>query len=157
MKKISTKIGTIITWYDYIKAKKNINTGITEYSQSNTKLDKYSQRYVGLYLSDNNDIYVAVAVNKKDDSSNWWRYILENRITTMVKNRGNVNPEDKGCTMVPMSYKDLLFMDVMAYSSLYGMIDPSILDMALKEATSSNEDKINAYSARVRQSSKETA
>ncbi len=123
-------------------------TGMTEYAQSNTKLDKYSQRYVGLFLTHNNDIYVAVAVNKKDDNSNWWRYILENRIDIMLKNGGTVGPEDKGCTMVPMPYKDLLFKDPMAYSAIYGMVDPTILDMALKEAISSNEERINAHTER---------
>lgn len=143
MKKFNTRIGTIVTWYDYIKSSKNLRTGLTSYNQSNTKLDGYSQRYIGVYLSHDNKIYISVAVNKKEDNSNWWKYIIENRIITMFNNGGNVGPDDKGCTMVPMAYKELVYKDYNAFSNLYGIIDPTSLDLALKSCARSNEERIN--------------
>jgi len=154
MKKISTKIGTIVTWYDYIKSKKNKNTGMISYDQSNTKTDGYSQRYIGIFVAHNNDIYVAVAVNKKEDNSNWWRYIIENRISSMMQNHGNMGPDDKGCTMVPMAYKELLYKDVSAYSNLYGIVDPTMLDMAVSQCLASNQERIDGARSSYRESSK---
>jgi len=157
MKKISTKIGTIVTWYDYIRSKKNKNTGTISYDQHNSKTDGYSQRYIGIFVAHNNDIYVAVAVNKKEDNSNWWRYIIENRITSMLHSHGNMNPEDKGCTMVPMAYKDLLYKDANAFNNLYGLIDPTMLDMAISQCASSNQERVDAARTAFRESNKTAA
>lgn len=145
MKKINTRIGAIFTWYDYIKPRKNKVTNITTYNQSNTKLDKHSQRYVGLFMDHNDNIYVAVAVNKKNDSGNWWRFIIENRISKVIKNGGNIDERDKGITMVPFRYKDYLFKDAHTYQNLYGLIDPTYLDMAVREAVANNSRLVDAY------------
>tara|TARA_R110002074_G_scaffold402324_1_gene607139 strand:- start:193207 stop:193665 length:459 start_codon:yes stop_codon:yes gene_type:complete len=145
MRKVNTKIGTIYSWYDFIKPKKNKVTNTMTYSQSNTKLDNYSQRYVGLFLSHNEEIYVAVAVNKKGDAGNWWKFIIENRIGKALRNGGTINENDRGITMVPMPYKDLLFKDPHAYTNLYGIIDPTYLDMAIKEATRANNQLVDSY------------
>jgi hypothetical protein len=154
MKTLNTKIGTIVTWYDFIRSKKNKNTGNITYDQHNTKTDGYSQRYIGVFVAHNNDIFVAVAVNKKEDNSNWWRYIIENRISAMTSSRGHMNPEDKGCTMVPMAYKDLLYKDSNAYNNLYGLIDPTMLDMAIAKCTSSNQERIDVASRSFRENTK---
>lgn len=148
MKKINTKIGPIYTWYDYIKPRKDKSTNLVFYSQSNTKVDNYSQRYIGVHVTHNNDIYVAVAVNKKGDQGNWWRYILETRISSLLR-RGDITPKDKGVTMVPLSYKDLLYKDPYAYLNIYGAIEPTYLNMAINEATKQNIATIDKYASRI--------
>lgn len=135
MRTVKSKVGQIAIWSDFVKPKKNMSTGNINYLQSNTKLEGYSQRYVGLYVAHNNDIYVAVALNrneeKKPDHPNWFRFIIENRISNMLDNKGNVDPEARGSTMVPMHYKDLVVKDYYAYCTLYGPLDPEYLDMAI--------------------------
>jgi hypothetical protein len=145
MKKINTKVGSIYCWYDFIKPKKNKATNTMTYSQSNTKLENYSQRYIGLFLSHNEEIYVAVAVNKKGDQGNWWKFIIENRIAKAIRSGGTIYEEDRGITMVPLPYKDLLFKDPHAYINLYGLIDPTFLDIAVNEAMRSNSQLIDNY------------
>jgi len=147
MKKINTKVGPIYTWYDYIKPKKDKATNTTYYNQSNTKLDNYSQRYIGIHLSHTNMLYIAVAVNKKGDQGNWWKYILETRITSLIK-KGDVLPKDKGVTLVPLSYKDLLYKDPYAYLNIYGAIEPTYLNMAINEATKQNIAIVDKYATR---------
>lgn len=144
MKKLNTKIGTIFSWYDYTKPKKNKAEGTVTYSQSNTVLDKYNQRYIGLFMDHSDNIYIAVAVNKKNDSGNWWRFILENRIEKAIRT-GNIDESDKGVTFVPFRYKDLLYTDPYTYNNLYGCIDPTYLSLAVKEAMAANTQKIDSY------------
>lgn len=135
MKTCKSKVGQIAIWSDFVKPKKNMATGAINYLQSNTKLEGYSQRYIGLYVAHNNDIYIGVALNKneekKPDHPNWFRFIIENRIFNMLTNKGNVDPESRGSTMVPMNYKDLLTKDYYAYSVLYGPLDPEYVEMAI--------------------------
>ena len=150
MKKVNIKVGAVCCWYGFIKPKKNKVTNTITYSQSNTKLDNYSQRFVGLYLSHNENIYVAVAVNKKGDQGNWWKFIIENRIAKAIRNGGNIYEDDRGITMVPMSYKDLLFKDPYTHSNLYGIIDPTYLDMAIKDATKVNSLVVDNNAGRYR-------
>lgn len=142
MNNLKTKIGPIAVISDYIKVRKNKNTQEISYLQSNTPLEGYTQRFVGIYLSTNKEIYVGVAVNSKKDTtnSNWWEYIIKNRIMTAVS-KGSFTPEDKGITMVPFAYKDLLYKDPCAYDNLFGMIDPTILDMAIVNLSKKAEDK----------------
>lgn len=142
MNNLKSKIGPIAVISDYIKVRKNKNTQEISYLQSNTPLDGYTQRFVGIYLSHNKDIYIGVAVNSKKDTtnSNWWEYIIKNRIMTAVS-KGSFTPEDKGVTMVPFAYKDLLYKDSCAYDNLFGMIDPTMLDMAIANLSKKAEDE----------------
>jgi hypothetical protein len=151
MKKINTKIGPIFTWYDYIKPRKDKSTQTVNYLQSSIKVDSYSQRYIGMHLSHTNKIYIAVAVNKKGDQGNWWRFILENRISTIIRKQ-NMTPTDKGVTMVPLPYKDLLYKDPWVYLNLYGPLEPTYLNMAFNEAQKQNASFVDRYnpSPRVR-------
>jgi len=151
MKKINTKIGTVIVWYDFIRSKKNKATDTISYDQSNTSLEGYSQRYIGIHLSHNNQLYVAVAVNKREDSGNFWRYIIQNRIITLIQNYDNMSPEDKGVTTLPLSYKDFLFNDPCVYNNLYGLIDPTYLDIVIREAASVNQKQIDRYESRLKE------
>lgn len=132
MKKFNCKFGKIVQWVDYIKTKKDKKTGNIMYSQSNVEIDGYNQRYIGLYISHTNLIYIAVAVNKKSGTGNWWRYIIENRIQATIASDNNIMPDDKGVTVVPIAYKDFLYKDPYAYNNLYGIIDPTQLDLAIK-------------------------
>lgn len=143
MNKIATKVGTIVVISDYIKAKKNKITGELTYVQSNTALDGYTQRFVGIYINNHKDIYVGVAVNSKKDTtnSNWWEYIIKNRIMTSIS-KGSFTLEDKGITMVPFAYKDLLYKDPCAYNNLFGMIDPTMLDMCINQLIKFQEKRI---------------
>lgn len=143
MNKIATKVGTIVVISDYIKAKKNKITGELTYVQSNTPLDGYTQRFVGIYINNHKDIYVGVAVNSKKDTSNsnWWEYIIKNRIVTSIS-KGSFTLEDKGITMVPFAYKDLLYKDPCAYNNLFGMIDPTMLDMCINQLIKFQEKRI---------------
>ena len=145
MKKINSKVGSIFTWYDFIRPRKDKSTGILTYSQSNTQVDKYSQRYIGLHIDYNDNIYVAVAVNKKNDPGNWWKFILESRIDKIKRSGGDVGPEDKGVTMVPFRYSDLLYKDQYTYLNLYGAIDSTYLSMAIKSAMANNNQLLDSY------------
>jgi hypothetical protein len=146
MNEIDTKLGPIVVISDYIKGKKNKFTGELHYQQSNTPLDGYIQRYVGILLTHTGNIYVSVAVNSKNDNtnSNWWKYIIENRLSTVINNNGNIGPDDKGVTMVPMSYKEFLYKDSAAYNNIYGAIEPTVLEMALTKLKSSLSRKIKS-------------
>lgn len=144
MNNIKTKIGQIAVISDYIKVRKNKNTQEISYLQSNTMLEGYTQRFVGIYITNNKDIYVGVAVNSKKDTtnSNWWEYIIKNRIMTAVS-KGSFTLEDKGVTMVPFAYKDLLYKDPCAYNNLFGMIDPTLLDLAINNLNKVAEKRIS--------------
>lgn len=151
MNSFDSKIGTVVVISDYIKIKTNKATNETYYLQSNTELKDYTQRYVGIYLDHNHNIYIGVAVNNKKDTTSpkWWKYIIENRISTAVSNKGSFGPADKGITMVPMPYKDLLYKDHFTYNNLFGLIDPTILDMAITKLKMELEKKIkSAYNNR---------
>lgn len=149
MKKFNTRIGALITWSDYIKSKK-INNNL-HYYQSNTKMDGYSQRYIGLLLLPNNDIYVAITLNsKQEDKGVWYKFILENRIRSIMD-----GVEEKAATMVPMPYLDLLYKDPYVYSPLYGPIEPNLLDQAIKMAQLANQQEIDAKINKYRESTTE--
>lgn len=148
MKKYNTRFGKIVQWVDYIKSKKNKNTQETFFEQSNTKLENYSQRYIGVYLSHNNDIYVAVAVDKKGEGGTWWKYIIENRIQTLMNNANNMSADDKGVTVIPYRYLEYLYTDPYVYSNLYGKIDPTTLGIALRMLKEDLNKEINhAYNS----------
>lgn len=144
MKRYNSKFGKLIQWSDYIRTKKDTKTGETYYLQSNVKIDNYNQRYIGLYLSHSNKVYIAVAVNKKNDSGNWWKYIVENRIMSVINNGDNMTPDDRGVTMVPYDYIDLLYKDEAVFNNLYGKIDPTTLELAIKELKAEQEREIEA-------------
>lgn len=146
MRKVSTKIGNIIIWSDFVRSKKIPSTGNIVYYQSNTKLEGYGQRYIGILVTHSNDVYVGVALNsKKDDKGPWYKFIIENRIQNVMSGYGL---EEKGGTMVPIAYLDLLYKDPTAYSSLYGAIEPTMLDIAMAMAREANEQAIDEYSNR---------
>jgi hypothetical protein len=148
MKKYNTRFGKIVQWVDYIKSKKNKNTQETFFEQSNTKLENYSQRYIGVYLSHNNDIYVAVAVDKKGEGGTWWKYIIENRIQTLMNNANNMSVDDRGVTVIPYRYLEYLYTDPYVYSNLYGKIDPTTLGIALRMLKEDLNKEINhAYNS----------
>ena len=148
MKRIKTKkVGSIYTWHDFTKSRRDPSSNLITHSQSNTKLNNFNQRYIGLHLSHDNNIYVAVAVNRKKEQGNWWKFIIESRIHNVIRNGNNIGPDDRGVTMVPMAYKDALYKDPFTYTNLYGIIDPTYLDMALSEAVKNNAKLIDIYSA----------
>jgi hypothetical protein len=144
MKRYNSKFGKLIQWSDYIRTKKDNKTGETYYLQSNVKIDNHNQRYIGLYLSHSNKVYIAVAVNKKNDAGNWWKYIIENRIMSLINNGDNMTPDDRGVTMVPYDYIDLLYKDEAVFNNLYGKIDPTTLELAIKELKIEQEREIEA-------------
>lgn len=151
MKKVSTKIGNIVVWNDYIRSKKITQLNTVQYLQSNTKLDGYSQRYIGLYMDHNKNIYVAVALNsQEEDKGPWYKFILETRI----KNNMSGNIQEKGITMVPYNYIDLLYKDPMAYNNLYGPIEPNMLDLAIAMAKNIQEQNINDYASKLASASR---
>lgn len=135
MKTFNSKIGNLVIWFDYVKPKKNPSTGNITYLQSKDKLDGYSQRYIGLYTAHNGDIYIGVALNRDNEqkqNNNWFRFIIDNRITTLYNNGGNMEPDTKGATMVPPSYRELLVDDPCAYNSIYGALNSDDLESALR-------------------------
>lgn len=152
MKRFNSKFGKLIVWSDFIRTKKDKKTGDTYYEQSNTAIDNYNQRHIGVYLSHTNNVYVAVAVNKKNDAGNWWKYIIETRILNIINNQNNMTPEDKGVTMVPITYLDLLYEDETVFNNLYGKIDATSLQSAIKQLSTELEKEVDQRYNEVRSS-----
>jgi hypothetical protein len=146
MNKYDTRFGKVIHWIDFIKSKKNKSTHETFFDQSNTSLDGYSQRHIAIHLSHNNYVYVAVAIDNKakaDSNKNWWKFIVNSRIQNLINNNNNMSEDDKGVTVVPIKYLDLLYKDSFVYSNLYGRIDPTMLDMVIKQLMQEQDKNID--------------
>lgn len=137
LKKFKADFGNYIVWPDNIRLVRNKQTGEGHYVQSNETSPGFSQRYVAVFMTKDQSLYVAVAVNKKPDepNNNWWRRVVENRISKLIANNGNMEPDDKGMTMVPINYSDLLSLDESVYNNIYGMLDETTLASAILELT----------------------
>lgn len=136
MKKIRIPdIGEVIYWNDFVKFKASKNpTEETVYKQSNTKVDTYHPRTIGLYKSED-WYYVAVSTSNKPTSAipvKIAKGMINSRLREVIKNDRNIEVSNFGCTTVPASYLDLLWKDSAAYNYLYGPLDPTMLDMAVK-------------------------
>lgn len=144
MKKYNSRIGKIFQWTDYIRSRKDKRTGEIRYDQSTVELPGYNQRYIGAYLSHLGKLYIAVAVNKKKDSGTWWKYIIENRIQSLIRNGDNMSPKDRGVTVVPITYLELLYKDSFTYNNLYGPIEPTQLDIVVQSLKAELNKEIDA-------------
>lgn len=154
MKKLTTgETGPIIYWHDFINSKyRRLADGdsVTEYKQSNTKLDGYCSRTVGIaYRADG--YVLSVALSKEDltaKTEKSGRGVVVHRIKSLISNGLNTGPEDKGVTWIPMSYLHLLYTDKAAYDNLFGPIDPTSLKMAISMLHESMEAQMErAYNA----------
>lgn len=151
MKKlVSGETGPVIYWHDYISSKYKKNAEdepVVEYRQSNTELDGYSSRTVGVAYRAGGYI-VSVALSKEDFTAKTeksGRGVIVHRIKQLIANGLTTGPKDKGITWVPTSYLNLLYTDKAAYDNLFGPIDPTTLKMAinmLSEALEAQADKV---------------
>lgn len=134
MEKFNSRVvGSFIIWKDYIKFSSKID-GEVSYKQSNTKLAGYMDRYIGLSISKNN-IIISVAVSNsanRKESDKTARNVIEQRMISLVNKDYNVDSEDKGVTYVPKEMLDMLWKDPHTYKNLYGAIDPTYVNMAVK-------------------------
>ena len=144
-------IGPMVYWKDYVKITTD-ELGEPVYHQSNTPLDGFYERVIGLVLVTNKfnsnysgkHYYVAVAAdngkqNKKKKNKNLTRIIVKNRIVNAIEqHKGEITPHMKGITVVPESYIDYLYKDKHVTDNLYGHLDPTLLEMAMAYF---NEDK----------------
>lgn len=134
MKKIKIPdIGDIIYWEDFVKLIPGEENNHT-YDQSNTKMPGYHSRSIGLYKHEK-DFYLAVAVSNnsaKTLPAKIAKGMINNRFRTILPKDRNIDPSDIGTTMVPLSYLSLLYKDPCTYSNLFGPIDATMLDMALR-------------------------
>jgi len=137
MKKINSRVGPLVVWSDYIRPRYNPRTDTVEYLTSEEASKGFSQRYIAVYMHHNKDVYIAVAVNNKkqdnDTNTNWWKYILETRIANLISNSNNMNLEDKGITMIPYNYVDMLLDDRAMYQNIYGALNLDIAEQAISQ------------------------
>ncbi len=136
MKKINSRVGPLVVWSDYIKPRYNQRTDTVEYLTSEEATKGFSQRYIAVYMHHNKDIYIAVAVNKKQENetnTNWWKYILETRIANLISNKASMEVEDKGITMIPYNYVDMLLDDKAMYQNIYGALNLDIAEQAISQ------------------------
>ncbi len=129
----SRVIGKFVIWKDFIKFSPKPD-GTAAYKQSNTKLPGYLERYIGLSVVSNN-ILVSVAVSNsanKKESDKTAKNVIEQRMINLLKKDNNIDADDKGITYVPQEMMDMLWKDSYVYSNLYGMVDPTYVNMAVK-------------------------
>lgn len=140
-------IGPIVYWKDYIKVTKEEaafgEEPTIKFEQSNTKLDGFYERTIGILLVDGHEghytgkhYYVAVAADngktKKKRRRDYPRIIINNRIKQSIKkNEGEILAKERGITVVPVSYLDLLYKDPAVTNNIYGPLDPTLLELAL--------------------------
>jgi hypothetical protein len=134
MEKFNSRIlGSFIVWKDYIKFNSSSNGDIS-YKQSNTKLNGFMDRHIGLSVV-NNNILISVAVSNtsnKKESDKTAKNVVEQRMISIIKKDYNIDAEDKGVTYVPKELLDMLWKDPYTYKNLYGAIDPTYISMAVK-------------------------
>jgi hypothetical protein len=134
MEKFNSRVvGSFIIWKDYIKFNSTSN-GDVSYKQSNTKLTGFMDRYIGLSVVDSN-IIVSVAVSNssnRKESDKTAKNVIEQRMISLLKKDYNIDAEDKGVTYVPKELLDMLWKDPYTYKNLYGAIDPTYVNMAVK-------------------------
>ena len=134
MEKFNSRIlGSFIVWKDYIKFNSSSNGDIS-YKQSNTKLNGFMDRYIGLSIV-NSNVIISVAVSNtsnKKESDKTAKNVIEQRMISLIKKDYNIDAEDKGVTYVPKELLDMLWKDPYTYKNLYGAIDPTYISMAVK-------------------------
>ena len=136
MKKITIKdIGKVMYWTDHIKMSRG-EEGEAYYDQSNTALEGYHNRIIGITKcrkTKNYIIAVALSQERKNQnkSARSGRGVVNTRLRKAISLEGSIGPEDKGVTSVPKEYLDFLYKDYATFNNLYGPADPTMLDMAL--------------------------
>lgn len=137
-------VGSVVFWTDYVKSTYRRNDGEVTYSQSNTPVQDYCARTIGMCRRESGWI-VSVAMSKDAPSQKTeksGRGVVNHRIKALIDNKLTVEPEDKGITWVPYAWKELLINDKMAYSNIYGPLDSTSLKMAINLLNgTSNEDR----------------
>jgi hypothetical protein len=126
-------LGSFVVWTDYVKFLTN-NLGEVSYRQSNTKLSGYMDRHIGITVN-NDNVLVAVAVSNssnKKESEKTAKNVIAQRLINILENDMNIDAEDRGMTYVPKEMLDMLWKDLYTYKNLYGSVDPTYLQMALK-------------------------
>lgn len=135
MERFNDKIlGDVVLYKDFIKKSGFDDHGRPTYKQSNTKLQGYGSRTVGI-CKFNNKYMVAVAINynpAKDDEK-VVKYTIKQRLHTILQNDFDILPQDDGFTYVPQEWSSLLWKDPDTYSILHGIIDPSYGQIIIKD------------------------
>ena len=93
MEKFNSRIlGSFIVWKDYIKFNSSSN-GDVSYKQSNTKLNGFMDRYIGLSVV-NSNILISVAVSNtsnKKESDKTAKNVVEQRMISIIKKDYNID------------------------------------------------------------------
>lgn len=126
-------LGKVVLFKDFVK-RVNDNLGNITYKQSNSCLNGYYPRTVGICKYQGN-ILVAVAIdstnnNKSNDRAA--RFVIKNRLEKILANDWDILPEEDGYTYVPEEYRSLLWDDPYTFKNLHGAIEPSLGLAALK-------------------------
>jgi len=136
-------VGSVIFWTDYVKSEYRRSDGEITYKQSNTPMQDYCARTIGLCRRASGWI-VSVAMSKDTPSQKTEKSgkgVVTHRIRNLIENDLSTTPEDKGITWVPYSWRDLLVNDKHAYSGIYGPLDPTSLKMAVKMLDGNQENR----------------
>ena len=144
----SNEVGFIVHWNDFILSKfrkDNEGNSIIEYKQSNTKLDGYCSRTIGVARRAGGYV-IAVALSREDLTSKTERSgkgVIVHRIKTLIHNDLSCTAEMKGVTWIPDNYLIMVYNDPAAYNTLYGPIDPTTMKMAIRAFQNAEDQKID--------------
>lgn len=128
-------VGEVTYWNDFIQSKyyKKDGESYTEYKQSNTKLDGYCYRTIGISRKTNGYV-IAVALSKDEltpKTEKSGKGVVIHRIKSLINKGLSTTIDDKGITWVPVNYLDLLYNDPATYNNIFGPIDPMAMKIAI--------------------------
>lgn len=128
------KLQKFILYKDFIR-KSFDKEGNPVYKQSNTRLQGYIPRCVGVALVDNK-VLVASTIDYKDKNNDKVaRTMIRNRLAQILDTDYNIvddsNQVIPNITYVPTEFLDLLWKDQYTYNNIGGMIDPTYCMMAI--------------------------
>ena len=117
-------------WHDWVRVIRT-PTGAS-YLTSETPLEGYNHRTIGLAKDNREVYYIAVAVRRETKgktSSYSGRGLVAKRVRQILTTK-EVTPEDTMCTLIPQNYVDLLWLDPDVYANLCGPLNKDVcLDM----------------------------
>lgn len=150
MKKLHVDgIGEVVYWNDFILSRfyKKDGEPINDFKQSNTKLDGYCYRTIGVTNRAGGYI-ISVALSKEEltaKTEKSGKGVVVHRIKKLINQGLSATIEDKGVTWVPHSYVGLLYNDPVAYNNIFGPIDVMSIKMAIASLNEATDKAIDMY------------
>ena len=137
MEKYNSRVlGFFVIWKDYVRFSLR-SDGEQTFKQSNTKMEGYIDRHIGLSVVDSK-VLISVAVSNasnKKENSRTAKNVIEQRMINIINKDYNIDPGDRGVTYLPKELIDMLWKDPYTYNNLFGSVDPTYIGMAIKSVT----------------------